>query len=107
MFLSVKPGGTPRKPRGLTDTLTKCLTEWLTLPRNLASLAGVRLVRPLRPVPVGFRVLLAYASGLGDRRRLQSESGGLAADQRRLHGDRRGRWSTLRAVPLARSRPRF
>ena len=24
------PGGTPRKKAGLTDTLTKCLTGWLT-----------------------------------------------------------------------------
>jgi hypothetical protein len=26
----VDPGGTPRKKAGLTDTLTKCLTGWLT-----------------------------------------------------------------------------
>ena len=43
-FLSVNPGGTPRKNTCLTDTLTTCLTEWLTLRRNLANLADVRLI---------------------------------------------------------------
>lgn len=28
----------------LTDTLSKCLTEWLTLRRNLVILADVRLL---------------------------------------------------------------
>lgn len=40
----MNPGGTPRKNTCLTDTLTTCLTAWLTLRTNLANLANVRLI---------------------------------------------------------------
>jgi len=43
-FLSVNPGGTPRKNTCLTDTLTTHLTEWLTLRTNRANLADVGLI---------------------------------------------------------------